>query len=248
MVVDEGHRIKNHSSLLAQILSQVTAACKVLLTGTVSTKQITHSFAHPTLLQSRSLRHRSPLCLSLCVAFSLAVSCYQPIQNHLGELWSVLNFLDADEFPSESDFVDEYGEVANGSTAHLEALQQRIEPYFLRRIKEDVEVGIPPRRETLIEVDLTRSQKLHYKALYEKDVAKLMRGRGADLPSLMNLGMQLRKCCQVTPMNHNLPCCSRYSLVRQSVVCVDGGTDCPICAVLSSTELTGCMCCCALSC
>ena len=108
----------------------------------------------------------------------------------------MLHFLDPDEFPWEDEFRAEYEEVANGSTTHLEALQQRIEPYFLRRIKEDVEKNIPPRRETLIEVDLSRSQKLHYKALYEKDVSKLQRGRGADLPSLMNLQMQLRKCCQ----------------------------------------------------
>ena len=54
--------------------------------------------------------------------------------------------------------------------------------------------NIPPRQETLIEVDLSRPQKVHYKALYQKDLSLLMRGSKGDLPSLENLGMQLRKC------------------------------------------------------
>ena len=48
----------------------------------------------------------------------------------------------------------------------------------------------------MIEVDLSRSQKVHYKALYSRDLSLLMRGNKADLPSLMNLCMQLRKACQ----------------------------------------------------
>ena len=46
----------------------------------------------------------------------------------------------------------------------------------------------------MIEVDLSRPQKVHYKALYQKDLSLLMRGSKGDLPSLENLGMQLRKC------------------------------------------------------
>ena len=45
-------------------------------------------------------------------------------------------------------------------------------------------------------MDLSRSQKVHYKALYTRDLSLLMKGNKADLPSLMNLCMQLRKCCQ----------------------------------------------------
>jgi SNF2 family DNA or RNA helicase len=65
--------------------------------------------------------------------------CVQPIQNNIAELWAVLHFLDSATFPSEDDFLAEYGEVAAGSTEHLTLLQSRIAPYFLRRLKEDVE-------------------------------------------------------------------------------------------------------------
>ena len=120
----------------------------------------------------------------------------QPIQNNVTELWSVLHFLDPAEFPSEDDFLAEYGEVAEGSTEHLELLQARITPYFLRRLKEDVEKNIPPRQETLIEVDLSLTQKMFYKALYERDLSVLMRGSKADAQSIDHLCIRLRQCCQ----------------------------------------------------
>ena len=106
----------------------------------------------------------------------------------------MLHFLVPAEFPSEDDFLQEYSAVSTGSTDALALLQSRIEPYFLRRIKEDVERNLPARQETLIEVELSRVQKLHYKMLYEKDLSVLRKSK-ADLPSLNNLAMQLRKCC-----------------------------------------------------
>jgi SNF2 family DNA or RNA helicase len=42
--------------------------------------------------------------------------------------------------------------------------------YILRRLKEDVEKSVPPKEETLIEVELTLAQKQYYRALYEKNV------------------------------------------------------------------------------
>lgn len=106
----------------------------------------------------------------------------------------MLHYLAPDVFPSESSFTEEFGNIVDSE--QLERLQTVIAPYFLRRMKEDVEKNLPARRETLIEVDLSRTQKFHYKLLYEKDVSILMRGKKADLPSLNNLGMQLRKVCQ----------------------------------------------------
>ena len=55
----------------------------------------------------------------------------------------MLHFLDAQRFPYEEEFLAEFGQVEQGSTEHLTLLQSRIAPYFLRRIKEDVE-KVPP--------------------------------------------------------------------------------------------------------
>lgn len=76
-------------------------------------------------------------------------------------------------------------------------LQKNIKPYLLRRMKEDVEKAVPPKEETIIEVELTEVQKQYYRAIYEQNTTFLLQGkkRPQDGPSLMNLSMQLRKCC-----------------------------------------------------
>ncbi|KAL7690284.1 putative chromodomain-helicase-DNA-binding protein [Plasmopara halstedii] len=63
-------------------------------------------------------------------------------------------------------------------------------------MKEDVEKSLAPKEETIIEVELTVLQKQYYRAIYEKNTEFLSRGsKKGDTPSLMNVLMELRKCC-----------------------------------------------------
>jgi SNF2 family DNA or RNA helicase len=118
-----------------------------------------------------------------------------PIQNDVQEFWALLNFVDAECFSSIDDFMASYGEMH--SKGRVDELHEQIRPYILRRLKEDVEKSVPPKEETLIEVELTVAQKQYYRALYEKNVKFLHKNnkRALDGPSLNNLAMQLRKCC-----------------------------------------------------
>ena len=118
-----------------------------------------------------------------------------PIQNNMTELWTLMNFIDADTFGSHEDFLEEYGDIK--SKERIDQLHESIRPYILRRLKEDVEKSVPPKEETLIEVELTVVQKQYYRALYEKNVQFLHRNKkkALDGPSINNLAMQLRKCC-----------------------------------------------------
>lgn len=154
LVVDEAHRLKNHTSKLAVNLrrDEFTFKHKILLTGT-------------------------------------------PIQNDVKEFWTLLNFIDPDSYDDLDEFLETYGDIKSKET--IDQLHEMIRPYILRRLKEDVEKSVPPKEETLIEVELTVLQKQYYKALYEKNVGFLHKpGRKAlDGPSLNNLAMQLRKCC-----------------------------------------------------
>lgn len=71
-----------------------------------------------------------------------------------------------------------------------------LKPYLLRRVKEDVEKALPPKEETILEVTLTPIQKTYYKAIYEKNTSFLFKGsKPSNAPSLMNIMMELRKCC-----------------------------------------------------
>ena len=85
-----------------------------------------------------------------------------PLQNHVSELWSILNFLDSDAFPQMEDFVGRFGDMRNAS--QVTALTEAIRPYLLRREKGDVELGLVPMEETLIFVEITAFQKRCYKA------------------------------------------------------------------------------------
>ena len=106
----------------------------------------------------------------------------------------MLNFIDPDGFDDMEEFMDQYGDIK--SKDRIDELHETIRPYILRRLKEDVEKSVPPKEETLIEVELTVLQKQYYRALYEKNVKFLHKNkRPLDGPSLNNLAMQLRKCC-----------------------------------------------------
>jgi chromodomain-helicase-DNA-binding protein 7 len=83
-----------------------------------------------------------------------------PIQNNLGELFTLLHFLDPDEFDSREEFNAKYAHLqTSGQASDVTALQEVIRPYFYRRMKHDVEKSLQAREETLIEVELTSMQK-----------------------------------------------------------------------------------------
>ncbi|OWZ16646.1 Chromodomain protein [Phytophthora megakarya] len=117
-----------------------------------------------------------------------------PLQNNVEELWVLLNFLDTNRFNSKEDFLESFGELTD--SAQVERLHSELKPYLLRRMKEDVEKSLAPKEETIIEVELTVLQKQYYRAIYEKNTEFLSRGgRKGDTPSLMNVLMEIRKCC-----------------------------------------------------
>ena len=121
-----------------------------------------------------------------------------PIQNNMAELWCLMNIIDPDTFSDQGEFLEKYGDMKDKDS--IDALHELIRPYILRRLKEDVEKSVPPKEETIIEVELTSIQKQYYRALYEKNVGFLNRNdkKPLDGPNLMNLAMELRKCCNHT--------------------------------------------------
>ena len=79
----------------------------------------------------------------------------------------------------------------------LSSLLDEMRPYVLRvKPRVYVEKSVPPKEEIVVSVALAPLQKRYYRALYEKNVLMLAgTGRPVDGPSLMNLAMELRKCC-----------------------------------------------------
>mmetsp|Transcript_12989 Transcript_12989/g.34536 ORF Transcript_12989/g.34536 Transcript_12989/m.34536 type:complete len:1051 (+) Transcript_12989:23-3175(+) len=125
-----------------------------------------------------------------------------PLQNNLHELWALLNFLLPEVF-ANSDTFDEWFNMdrmqEDGKTAdeaQLEVVAQLhkvLRPFLLRRIKAEVEKGLPPKTETILRIGMSEMQKKWYAALLQKNMDAV--NGGVDRSRLLNVVMQLRKCC-----------------------------------------------------
>lgn len=117
-----------------------------------------------------------------------------PLQNNLHELWALLNFLLPEIFSSAETF-DEWFQISgeNDQEEVVQQLHKVLRPFLLRRLKSDVEKGLPPKKETILKVGMSQMQKQYYKALLQKDLEVV--NAGGERKRLLNIAMQLRKCC-----------------------------------------------------
>ena len=145
IVVDEGHRLKNMHCRLIKSLKQYTSSNRLLLTGT-------------------------------------------PLQNNLDELWSLLNFLMAEIFDdlrvfrSWFDAKDMHHDDAESDRilrqeqqqSILSTLHQILTPFLLRRVKSDVDLKIPPKKEVLVYCPLTKKQREMYESSVNRTIDQLL--------------------------------------------------------------------------
>ncbi|XP_016197010.1 ISWI chromatin-remodeling complex ATPase CHR11 isoform X1 [Arachis ipaensis] len=118
-----------------------------------------------------------------------------PLQNNLHELWALLNFLLPEIFSSAETF-DEWFQISgemNLLCLLSVVLIKVLRPFLLRRLKSDVEKGLPPKKETILKVGMSQMQKQYYRALLQKDLEVV--NAGGERKRLLNIAMQLRKCC-----------------------------------------------------
>ena len=150
----------------------------------------------------RQLNSKLTECMRMVVQKGLSAYGYQhrvlmtgtPLQNNTAELFSLLNFIEPAKFPDADKFAARFGDIQ--TQEQVEALQKRIAPHLLRRVKEDVAKDIPPKEETIIDVELTTLQKQYYRAIFERNHGFLMQSlKSTQMPKLMNIQMELRKCC-----------------------------------------------------
>ena len=66
-----------------------------------------------------------------------------------------MNFADPNRFNNVQEFLENFGDLKEA--AQVAKLHNILKPYLLRRIKEDVEKSLPPKEETIVEVNLRES-------------------------------------------------------------------------------------------
>ncbi|MEM7698497.1 MAG: DEAD/DEAH box helicase [Verrucomicrobiota bacterium] len=139
---------------------------------------------------ARRLSARSRLCLS-----------GTPIENHLGELWSLMNFLMPGWLGPLEAFRATYQHPIErgGNEEKREALAKRLGPLILRRTKESVAKELPPKTEILHTIEMTEGQKDLYETVrstMDKQVrdALALQGQESKIVFLDAL-LKLRQIC-----------------------------------------------------
>ncbi len=113
-----------------------------------------------------------------------------PVENHLGELWSLMSFANPGLLGTQASFKDRYADyvgTAAGADA-LAALRKRIAPFILRRHKMDPGIAdeLPERIIVRDDCTLTREQAALYQA-----VVKDMTSEVADVAGMARRGRVL---------------------------------------------------------
>ena len=117
-----------------------------------------------------------------------------PLQNNLHELWALLNFLLPEVFGDAGQFEEWFGTGTEGdNTEVVQQLHKVLRPFLLRRLKAEVEKNLPPKKEMILKVGMSEMQKEYYKRALQKDIQVV--NSGGDRSRLLNMVMQLRKCC-----------------------------------------------------
>lgn len=120
-----------------------------------------------------------------------------PLQNNLHELWALLNFLLPDVFGDSEAFDQWFSGQGEDQDTVVQQLHKVLRPFLLRRVKADVEKSLLPKKEVNVYIGMSEMQVDWYKKILEKDI-DAVNGAGGKKESktrLLNIVMQLRKCC-----------------------------------------------------
>lgn len=120
-----------------------------------------------------------------------------PLQNNLHELWALLNFLLPDVFGDSEAFDQWFSTQDSDQDAVVQQLHRVLRPFLLRRVKSDVEKSLLPKKEINLYVPMSEMQVKWYQKILEKDIDAVngAAGKRESKTRLLNIVMQLRKCC-----------------------------------------------------
>lgn len=103
-----------------------------------------------------------------------------PVENHLGELWSLFEFLNPGLLGSSTAFAASGAAGRTPDDEMLALLARGLRPFILRRTKEQVAAELPPRTEQTLYCDLEPAQRRLYDGLRAHYRAGLLGKAGAD--------------------------------------------------------------------
>jgi superfamily II DNA or RNA helicase len=98
-----------------------------------------------------------------------------PLENKLEELWSQLHFTNPGLLGGRKDFEDRYARpIGEGHPGRAAELRQRIRPFVLRRMKEEVAPELPPRTDMVLYAELSETERRVYEAVHAATRAEVL--------------------------------------------------------------------------
>lgn len=125
-----------------------------------------------------------------------------PMENHLGEIWSLFHFLMPGFLGSQKRFTEVFRNPIEklGDTERLTQLRARVTPFMLRRTKALVAHELPPKVETVMRAQLSGAQADLYETIrlgMEKTVREALASKGLAKSQITILDalLKLRQVC-----------------------------------------------------
>jgi len=135
-----------------------------------------------------------------------------PIKSRPMEFFSILNFLRPEEFNSSHEFGKRYGAGFQDNfgwkydgASNLEELFERVQPYFLRRLKSDV-LELPPKTFVNIPIELTNKQMKDYGKV-EEGVVEQLEGEdnSGEKKSALEIILELKRYVSTIKVKESIP-------------------------------------------
>ena len=125
-----------------------------------------------------------------------------PVENHLGDLWSLFDFLTPGLLGSAAQFHVSYRTPIESerNEEQLSALQRSVGPFILRRTKEQVAADLPPKSTFVRPVRLGPAQRRLYESIRvaaHADVRRMVQAKGisGSTVAILDALMKLRQVC-----------------------------------------------------
>ena len=120
-----------------------------------------------------------------------------PVENRLGELWSIFSFLMPGYLPPYRTFCARFEKpiVQEDDKDALRRLNQLTGPFILRRMKSEVLKELPPKTENIHRIELDEQQRKLYLAAVVDAREKLRAAKPEDKMAVFAVLMRLREIC-----------------------------------------------------
>ncbi len=143
---------------------------------------------------------RSQAAMNLQASFKI-ITTGTPIENHLGELWNLFRFINPGLLGSHESFKKKFaGPIEKQKDrAAANRLKKLIQPFILRRLKQDVLQELPPRTEVTMQVEMSAEELAMYEVQRQQALEALageeMEKGGKQHLQILAEIMRLRRFC-----------------------------------------------------